>query len=598
MTRLSDQLGLRTEKGSVVLLQSNRTYFNFRSLRGRLAFVLVLAAIFPIVVIGFISYRWIYTVQTQKIDQDLQNSVIWQKEELERKIEEMERVSQLLDIEGGIGRDVVRFLDSTVPYERSTLYRNISSSMANVNFSNPNLGAMFFYSPDSSQKVMFPNSPDLAGFQPERLKLLFQQRNFSYYGPYRTLTRTDNNLVFSLIRKLENSPRPPLYVYIEIKVVGFSDQFADTSGRSPGDDLYYTLMNDHGELLFSNLPESSSVTITEAHPLPAGYKAFEAEGQHGWKLYQFVPMKNYKHEINKWISQFILFSFLSLLFGVSLAWGVWRMVYRPLRMVNHEILNFRQQRVAEPFTDTGLVEFNHILSNITEMRNRIHELITDVEEKEKRRGKLEVEKLLVQINPHFLHNTLNTIQWLARMQGQTNIARLVTIFTRVLHYNLGKQNIIVELRAEIAALKDYIELQNIRYDHIFNVDIQVPEELLDIQVPRFILQPLVENALYHAFNQDEGEISVLAVLEDSDTLMIEVRDNGSGIPAEKLGEMLSEERIDQGSGLGIGLRYVRKMLEVYYGESAEWIVESYPGAGTSIVMKLPTVIREERVQND
>jgi two-component system sensor histidine kinase YesM len=580
------------------LLYKYRTYFSFRSLRGRLAFILVLAAIFPIIVIGFISYRWIYTVQTEKIDLDLQNSVLWQQEELERKIEEMERVSQLLDVEGGIGRDVLHFLDSTVPYERSMLYRNISSSMANVNFSNPNLVAMFFYSPESKQKILFPNSPDIAQFDPERLKLLYQQRNFSYYGPYHTLTQTDNSLVFSLVRRLEVSPNPPLYVYIEMKVVGFSDRFASISNRSPGNTLYYTLMNANGELLFSNLPEPSSAALTGQHPLPEGYKAFTADGQQGWKLYQFVPMEEYKHEINKWISQFVFFSLLSLLFGVSLAWVVWRMVYRPLRMVNHEILNFRQQNTSKPPIDTGLLEFNHILINITEMRSRIHELITDVEEKEKRRGKLEVEKLLVQINPHFIHNTLNTIQWLARMQGQSNIAQLVTIFTRILHYNLGKQNIIVELRAEIDALRDYIELQNIRYDHIFNVDIQIPDDLLDIQVPRFILQPLVENALYHAFNQDEGEIRVLAVLESPDMLMIEVRDNGSGIPADKLTEMLNEERIDQGSGLGIGLRYVRKMLEIYYGDSAEWIVESYPDTGTSIRMKLPTVIREERINND
>lgn len=580
------------------MLYKYRTYFSFRSLRGRLAFILVLAAIFPIIVIGFISYRWIYTVQTEKIDLDLQNSVLWQQEELERKIEEMERVSQLLDVEGGIGRDVLHFLDSTVPYERSMLYRNISSSMANVNFSNPNLVAMFFYSPESKQKILFPNSPDIAQFDPERLKLLYQQRNFSYYGPYHTLTQTDNSLVFSLVRRLEVSPNPPLYVYIEMKVVGFSDRFASISNRSPGNTLYYTLMNANGELLFSNLPEPSSAALTGQHPLPEGYKAFTADGQQGWKLYQFVPMEEYKHEINKWISQFVFFSLLSLLFGVSLAWVVWRMVYRPLRMVNHEILNFRQQNTSKPPIDTGLLEFNHILINITEMRSRIHELITDVEEKEKRRGKLEVEKLLVQINPHFIHNTLNTIQWLARMQGQSNIAQLVTIFTRILHYNLGKQNIIVELRAEIDALRDYIELQNIRYDHIFNVDIQIPDDLLDIQVPRFILQPLVENALYHAFNQDEGEIRVLAVLESPDMLMIEVRDNGSGIPADKLTEMLNEERIDQGSGLGIGLRYVRKMLEIYYGDSAEWIVESYPDTGTSIRMKLPTVIREERINND
>lgn len=573
------------------MLHRYKAYFNIHSLRGRLALILILAAVFPIVVIGFISYQWVYTVQTQKIGQDLQSAALRQREELERKIEEMDRVSQLLDVEGGIGRDVLRYLAISDPYERSVLYRNISESIVNVNFSNPNLGVMFFYAPESGQTVLFPNSPDISEFRPDQLNLLYQQRNFSYYGPYRTLNQSDNSLIFSLVRRLQNSSKAPLYVYIETKVVGFSEDFATEPDRSSGYPLYYALTGSTGGLLFSNLPEEAAGNIA-AGQLPSGYKAFGAEGRYGWKLYQFVPMQEYQHEINKWISQLVLYSLLSLLFGVSLAWAVWRMVYRPLRLVNQEIVNFGQQRNPEPVTDTGLLEFNHILTNIHQMRDRITELISDVEEKEKRRGKLEVEKLLVQINPHFLHNTLNTIQWLARMQGQTNIAQLVTIFTRVLHYNLGKQNIIVELREEIGALKDYIALQNIRYDHIFDVEIEVSEEALDIPVPRFILQPLVENALYHAFNEEQGVIRVRAALEAPDRLIIEVRDNGSGMSADKLAGMLNEERIDQGSGLGIGLRYVRKMLEVYYGQAAEWTVESSPDTGTAIRMRLPSVIRE------
>jgi two-component system sensor histidine kinase YesM len=180
------------------------------------------------------------------------------------------------------------------------------------------------------------------------------------------------------------------------------------------------------------------------------------------------------------------------------------------------------------------------------------------------------------------------------MQGQKNIAQLVSIFTRVLHYNLGKKSIIVSVQEEAEAIRDYIELQNIRYDHVFKVLLDIDSAALEVSIPRFILQPLVENSLYHGFEQGEGEIHVIIQKVEDTKLLLVVRDNGIGIPEDRLTQLFEQEDNQQKSGLGIGLHYVKKMLEVYYGASAQLEISSFPGIGTTISIHLPgTMIRSD-----
>lgn len=556
------------------------------SLKGRLALMLTIATVVPLLLTGYVSYRWIYIVQTEKIQQDWEDRTRLERDELDRKLDELARVSQLLDVEGGIGRDVVQFIGSGTPYERSVLYRNITQSMANVNFSNPNLGVLLFYAPELEEKVLFPNTGAKFDFRPETMNAFYKQKAFVYFGPLPSLDGKEP--VFALLRKLEYGNGTPLYAYIETKTVGLDAMFADAADRGNGskDSVYHVLTNPEGRVAFSNLAGMAPGSV---YGIPSGaYKSFEATGDHGWTIRQLIPIADYDREMNKWLVQFILLASLSLAVGIGLAWLIWRMVYRPIRIINREITRFAHQRPLSAAPSTGLTEFDRILGNFGEMSLRISELITDVEENEKRRGQLEVEKLLVQINPHFLHNTLNTIQWLARMQGQANIAKLVSIFTRVLHYNLGKKNIIVTVREEAETVRDYIELQNIRYDHSFNVSLQVDPDTLDVPIPRFILQPLVENALYHGFEDDEKGFIEVSIRREKDGISLRVRDNGRGMPAEKLRELFEEDaERPRGSGLGIGLRYVNKMLAVHYREKAELSVESESGRGTTISIRLP-----------
>jgi len=196
--------------------------------------------------------------------------------------------------------------------------------------------------------------------------------------------------------------------------------------------------------------------------------------------------------------------------------------------------------------------------------------------------------LLYQINPHFIHNTLNTIQWIAKMNGQEEIDRLVSIFTRVLHYNLDKQGEQVYLVEEVNALKDYVELQRIRYDYDFLVKFHVEEHSRQVLIPRFILQPLVENALYHGLDEGNGQITV-RILPDGDRyLLLEVTDDGKGIDPEEILRLLRGEKdMHRKAGLGIGLNYVQRVLQTNYGDHSQFKIVSEAGKGTTIQIRIP-----------
>jgi two-component system sensor histidine kinase YesM len=220
-------------------------------------------------------------------------------------------------------------------------------------------------------------------------------------------------------------------------------------------------------------------------------------------------------------------------------------------------------------------------------------LIETVTLNEKNKSRLEIEKLLIQINPHFLHNTLNTVQWLARMNGQKEIDRLVTLLAKVLHYNLGKQSIIVPVSEEIEALRNYVELQQIRYDYEFEVHIEVDPSVDKVLIPRFLLQPLVENAIYHGSSERNGTIAIVVTRISADQALLRVTDNGEGMNQEAIAALITNQDETKNRGLGIGLHYVNRLVKKYYGSEHLLQISSVVGTGTTIEIIIPIRTKEE-----
>nr|WP_276316206.1 histidine kinase [Paenibacillus lignilyticus] len=226
------------------------------------------------------------------------------------------------------------------------------------------------------------------------------------------------------------------------------------------------------------------------------------------------------------------------------------------------------------------------------MKRQIQQLIIDVEQKEKRRHQLEIEKLAYQINPHFLMNTLNSVRWLAVMHKQAKIEKFVSSLINLLNYNLGKSKESATFRSEIEVMRTYLELQQMRHDFEAGLDIE-EGVYLDSPVARFILQPIVENAVCHGLD-DHGKLEIsISPDETAQMVHITIRDDGKGLSRETLALLQRDTPDQQQTGWGIGLRYVRSMLESFYGHNARMGIESTPNQGTTVTLDLPYLQHRE-----
>ena len=217
--------------------------------------------------------------------------------------------------------------------------------------------------------------------------------------------------------------------------------------------------------------------------------------------------------------------------------------------------------------------FNHMIARIDQLIQMVY-----VEQENKRTA--EMKSLQEQIKPHFLYNTLDTISWMARDYDAEDIVRLVDALTNMFRIGLSHGKDIITVKEEITHVSNYLYIQKIRYKDKLNYVIHVDESLYAIEVPKLILQPLVENAIYHGVKAKRGggTITITGVPE-GENLVFTVQDNGAGMPQEKVEEL--NRRMSERSVLdeqkSFGLFYIRERIQLCYGKGYGVHVESTLG---------------------
>ena len=292
----------------------------------------------------------------------------------------------------------------------------------------------------------------------------------------------------------------------------------------------------------------------------------------------------------------VLFSLGMLIFSIRITRGI----TAPIGELSDKAEHLGSDQSYGKPVETDIEELRILDRNFDRMAERIRHLMAKQMEDQRSLHRAELELLQAQINPHFLYNTLDSIVILAESQREQDVVSMVTNLSTFFRNSLNGGRDIISLRAELVQATSYLEIQQVRYSDILDYSISVPEEMQDCMVPKLILQPLIENALYHGIKNRRGRGLIRITGEmDGEHILIRVSDNGAGMSEETLREMQKGVYHDHHSGLG--LKNVHERIRLYCGEPFGLSFESTPGVGTVVSVRLPGPgegFQDEEERND
>jgi two-component system sensor histidine kinase YesM len=262
----------------------------------------------------------------------------------------------------------------------------------------------------------------------------------------------------------------------------------------------------------------------------------------------------------------------------------------PLYKLQKSMKLVEEGRFDIQIDENGEYIVSQLSKSFNAMVSRIKELMDEIVIEQDDKRKKELEALQSQINPHFLYNTLDSIIWLAESEKTEEAIMMITALSRFFRIGISSGRNIITVREELEHAKNYLSIQKIRYKNKFEFKITADEDTLSAKTLKLILQPLIENSLYHGIEyiSDKGEITINVKAYD-DELIYEIKDNGVGMSEETLSKLFSEEQTIKTKGSGVGVKNVNERIKLCYGKEYGMKVESKLEEGTTIYIKIPLI---------
>jgi two-component system sensor histidine kinase YesM len=309
------------------------------------------------------------------------------------------------------------------------------------------------------------------------------------------------------------------------------------------------------------------------------------------RLVRIIPENKLFSNLIKMQEQFMLlimvFVLLSLILSISLTYGITRPMKKlisTMRVVEKGDLSIRFQ--VRQKDEIGLLghSFNKMIRKVENLINIVY--ISQIRKKE-----AELDALQSQINPHFIYNTLESIRMMAELNDDAETSRMTFMLARLLRYSISTKKQKVTVKQEIEHLRNYLELQNMRYEDKFELTVDLDDDLYNVGIIKLIFQPVVENAIVHGLEgiQGKGIIRVSGYHTD-DRIIFTIEDNGKGIPADRLEELnrkINDFGPGEGGNGGIGLKNVNERIQLHYGDSYGLKLWSEPKKGTAVILEFP-----------
>lgn len=348
--------------------------------------------------------------------------------------------------------------------------------------------------------------------------------------------------------------------------------------NQPLDPDYVNVLDDNEDQIFQ--------VIANGHQ--EKYLTYQTLANHSWNLMAVIPVISYQHALLE------LKRYFAIIFGIA------AIVSAVISVLNTLTFSRPVKRLLQAMQDFGEGDFN-VISNVTSsdeigllsqnfnrMVYNINDLIDKVYAETMLKQEAELKSLRMQINPHFLYNTLETINWLSREKGVDEVGEMAKSLGDMMYYTINGSDF-TSVKDEVINIRNYLMIQGIRYGDRISFDVDIPEQLYAYKLPKLILQPLIENAIIHGLeNREEGGRIIVHGMIKNKMLQLSVADNGVGMSQEKIRTILSQDSNDS-----IGIRNVNQRLQLYFGTERGLKIQSIENVGTEVLLAIPVGDKSE-----
>lgn len=494
-------------------------------------------------------------------------------------------------------RDVQNFLLTDDETARVTNFPRIKSFISDISMLNANIQDIIILDEmenrySLSDGIMYPlPETDLMGTAMEISSL----QEMEYYNkPLRYLVAAQN--IYSIDSYLQTNSRiGTLYIILTPDAMTGGKYAVNTS-----DSVRIHLNDREGDILWSghefqdeNTRSEKLLSDTSVETFVDGYQIH---------IYRSNPTL---WEILKACSGGVYALYIGVVIFLIVLWSIWvRNVIRPM----HQLSEFSEhmgdtglESLTQKINLEGYEEIHTLSSSINKMMQKIKHLTDTVLDKNKEiyqnqvyAKQAEISYLRSQINPHFLYNTLETMCGIAYSENQPELAKIAKALSLIFKYSIKGKDV-VPLKDELKIVKNYILIQSVRFPSRFTTEYQIDDNCMNKQVPKMILQPLIENAITHGLEEQEKLCHlIVGVTADEEKLMIRIADDGIGIQENKLKELQkqlasTEKYSGEKESSHIGIANVHNRIRLLYGEEFGISIKSKAGEGTIVTVTLPLI---------
>lgn len=404
-----------------------------------------------------------------------------------------------------------------------------------------------------------------------------------------------DNWVISLSREIKDNQGNNIGVLLlDIDYTIIEDYLADLDLGNKGCAF---ILNGKDQVVYHKQPEyftndTLRQELVAQKEIAMGYNASKGQlatafslDHADWTLVGISSLDGLAHA-KRQVIEVLLFASLLLFIGVAFSGTFFaRRITDPINRLEKAMTDLEDGLKEVEVMEKGSFEAQSLAKHFNKMVHRIQDLMTDIQNKESSLRSYELKVLHSQINPHFLYNTLDTIVWMAEFDDSQKVIAITKALAQFFRLSLSGGKEVTTVSQEFDHVRQYLFIQKERYGDLLEYELSMDEDLVDIKIPKIILQPMVENAIYHGIRNlpEGGTIWVTAEKEDG-KLVFTIQDDGKGFDCTK--EEQKEETEHTIKLGGVGLKNVDKRIKLYYGSSYGVNVVSEPGKGTIVTITL------------